>query len=236
MFEELDYRPTPIGVLTLRRRRSPTSDVDVYEIKLDDAFLMSSAFTVAEIALADLGLAALHGYDLDVVVGGLGLGFTAQAALRDARLRSLLVVDALPEVIEWHQTGLLPVGRELTADARCQLVHGDFFTMLMGDGFDVAAPGRCFDAILVDIDHAPDNLLHPSHAVLYDADGLTRVASLLRAHGVFALWSNDPPDAAFETLLASVFAATQARVVSFPDLRGDGHVTNTVYVALKGSG
>ena len=236
MFEELDYRPTPMGVLTLRRRRQLSSDTDVYEIKLGDEFLMSSAFTAAEVALADLGLAAMDRGDLDVVVGGLGLGFTAQAALKDTRVCSLLVVDALPEVIEWHQSGLLPVGRELAADVRCRLVHGDFFKMSASEGFDPAQPGRCFDAILVDIDHAPDKLLHPSHAALYDAAGLQRLASHLRRNGVFALWSNDPPDATFEAVLGSVFSSVDARVVSFPNLHGDDEVTNTVYVAMTGRG
>src|SRR3954471_24057079 len=102
-FEELDFRPTPMGVLSLRRRRSLTSGVDIYEIKLGDEFLMSSQFTAAEIELARLGLAALDRPDLDVVVGGLGLGYTAQAALENAAVRSLIVVDALGEVIEWHE-------------------------------------------------------------------------------------------------------------------------------------
>src|ERR1700742_1095513 len=99
-FEELDYRPTPIGVLSLRRRRSLTSGLDIYEIKLGDEFLMSSQFTAAEIELARLGLSALARGDLDVVVGGLGLGYPAQAALENPQLRSLIVVDALAEVIE----------------------------------------------------------------------------------------------------------------------------------------
>src|SRR3982074_3792294 len=94
-FEELDFRSTAMGVLSLRRRRHLTSGVDVYEIKLGDGFLMSSAFTVAEIALAQLGLAALNRTDLDVVVGGLGLGYTAQAVLENSGVRSLIVVDAL---------------------------------------------------------------------------------------------------------------------------------------------
>ena len=59
-FEELDFRPTPMGVLSLRRRRQLSSGLDIYEIKLGDEFLMSSQFTVAEIALARLGLAALE--------------------------------------------------------------------------------------------------------------------------------------------------------------------------------
>src|SRR3954451_10156971 len=153
-FEELDFRPTPMGVLTLRRRRRPMSEVDVYEIKLGDEFLMSSQFTLAEIELARLGLAAIARADLDVVVGGLGLGYTARAVLDDARVRSLVVIDALAEVIEWHAQGLLPLGRELTADPRCRLVHGDFFAMsASAEGFDENSTARQFDAVLVDIDH-----------------------------------------------------------------------------------
>ena len=72
-FEELDYRPTPIGALSLRRRRELKLGVDVFEIKLGDEFLMSSLFTASEIALARLGLAELSEHGLDVVVGGLGL-------------------------------------------------------------------------------------------------------------------------------------------------------------------
>jgi spermidine synthase len=234
-FEELDYRPTPMGVLTLRRRRRPDSDVDIYEIKLGDEFLMSSAFTAAEIALADIGLSSLSRDNLDVVVGGLGLGYTAQAALADPRVASLIVIDALPEVIEWHQAGLIPVGRELSADPRCRLVRGDFFTMATtaDGGLDPAAHGRCFDAVLVDIDHAPDNLLHPSHAVLYTEAGLRRLSEHLKPGGVFALWSNDPPDTVFEALLERVFGAVRAHVVMFENLHGDDEVSNTVYVGTR---
>src|SRR5713226_8499576 len=135
-FEELDFRPTAMGALSLRRRRHLGSGLDIYEIKLGDEFLMSSAFTVAEIALARLGLAALMRTDLDVVVGGLGLGYTALAALENRGVRSLIVVDALAEVIEWHQQGLLPLGKQLTGDPRCRFVHGDFFAMADAeDGF-----------------------------------------------------------------------------------------------------
>src|ERR1700709_1273466 len=197
-FEELDFRPTAMGALSLRRRRQLSTGVDVYEIKLGDEFLMSSLFTVAEIELARLALAALHREDLDVIVGGLGLGYTAQAVLEDKRVRSLIVVDALAEVIEWHERGLLPLGEQLTADSRCRLVHGDFFAMSEStDGLDLQTPGRRFDAVLVDIDHSPQNLLHPDHAALYRPEGLRKLAGQLHPGGVFALWSNDPPDQAF---------------------------------------
>jgi spermidine synthase len=233
-FEELDYRPTPIGVLSLRRRRQLSSGIDVYEIKLGDEFLMSSLFTVAEIALAQLGLASLKRPDLDVVVGGLGLGYTAQAVLENPAVRSLIVIDALSEVIEWHQRGLLPLGQQLTAASRCRLVHGDFFAMAAAsEGLDPEAPGRRFDAVLVDIDHAPDNLLHPSHAAFYRPDGLRRLAGHLRPGGVFALWSNDPPDKEFGVTLAGVFQAAQAHVVTFYNPLQNRDASNTVYVAVK---
>jgi spermidine synthase len=233
-FEELDFRPTPIGVLNLRRRRSLTTGDDIYEIKLGDEFLMSSAFTTAEIELARLGLAPLARGDLDVVVGGLGLGYTAHAVLENRNVRSLIVVDALTEVIEWHQQGLLPLGKPLTDDPRCRFVNGDFFEMSHSqEGFDLGMPGRRFDAVLVDIDHSPQKLLHPRHGGLYAPEGLAKLADHLNPGGVFALWSNDPPDDVFERDLAGVFATSTAHVVTFANLQGDHEASNTVYVAVK---
>ncbi len=112
-FEELDWRETPMGAISLRRRRDPGSGEDVYEVKLDDDFLMSSLFTVAEIEVARLALAELSGEGLDVVVGGLGLGYTAQTVLQDPNVASLLVVETLGEVIDWHERGLIPGGCDL---------------------------------------------------------------------------------------------------------------------------
>lgn len=232
-FEELDYRPTPIGALSLRRRREPARGTEVYEIKLGDDFLMSSQFTAAEVALARLGLAELPGSDFEVVVGGLGLGYTARATLEDQRVRSLLVIEALGPVIEWHEQALLPLGAELTADPRCCFVEGDFFALAGSPafGFDRAQPGRRFDAVLLDIDHAPDRLLDPAHAAFYEAEGLRRLAAQLRPGGVFALWSNDPPAEAFLATLRQAFGAVRAEVVTFPNPLQDREATNTVYIA-----
>jgi len=232
-FEELDWRPTPIGTLSLRRRKNPSSGEDIYEIKLGDAFLMSSLFTAAEIALAELGLAAAPGAEIDVVVGGLGLGYTAEAALQDGRVRSLTVVEALPEVIEWHQTGLLPLGETLSADPRCRFLEGDFFRLSReARGFDPTDPNRRFHAILLDIDHSPRQWLRPDNAAFYTPDGLRRMAARLHPSGVFALWSNDPPDEDFQASLSEVFPSSDAHVVSFPNLHQDRPATNTVYVAI----
>ena len=103
-FEELAWAPTPMGAISLRRRLEPTLLVDVYEVKLGDEFLMSSLFTVAEVELAHRGLADTPGTALDVVVGGLGLGCTARAALLDPRVRSMTVVEARGGGAGWNLT------------------------------------------------------------------------------------------------------------------------------------
>lgn len=271
-FEEIDWRSTPMGEISLRRRRDPVSGQDVYEVKLGDEYLMSSLFTAGEIELTRLGLAELPEGPLDVAVGGLGLGYTARAALDDPRVRSLIVVDALAEVIDWHLRGLVPLGAGLASDPRCRLVRGDFFAMAAGsaaaggpvpedsaeadgrgstsdgrgstsDGADAAprgldpeTPGRRFHAILLDVDHSPRHVLHPGHAALYRQEGLTTLAELLLPGGVFALWSNDPPDEEFVLVLAKVFAETSAHVIEFDNPLQGGASSNTVYVARRNDG
>jgi spermidine synthase len=232
-FQELDWRVTPLGELVLRRRWDPVVGREVHEIKLNDEFLMSSLFTVAEVALGRLALAESAPGPLDVVVAGLGLGFTAQSVLTNPAVRRLVVVDALSEVIEWHERALIPAGSELTADPRCALVCGDFFAMVRsGAGFDPASePQRRWHAIVVDVDHSPRHHLHPSHAGLYQPAGLRRLADRLHPGGVFALWSNDPPDEEFTAALAETFAAARAEIVRFDNPLQRREATATVYLA-----
>jgi spermidine synthase len=236
-FEELDYRPTPIGALILRRRRDLSSGIDIFEIKLGEEFLMSSLFTASEIALAQLGLAELATSDLDIVVGGLGLGYTAQAVLEHKAVKSLVIVEALDAVIDWHEKGLLPLGPTLTADPRSRFVLGNFFAMAASkEGFDPDAPARRFDAILVDIDHSPDFLLDPQNAEFYQPAGLKSLAAHLHPGGVFGLWSNDLPDGSFTTRLGEVFATARAERVTFHNPLQNRDFTQTVYLARTAAG
>ncbi len=232
--EELDYRRTPIGELILRRRRS-LSGAEVFEVKLNDRFLMSSLVNESEIALARLALADLEPKALDVVVGGLGLGYTARTALEHAGVRSVLVIEYLAEVIAWHRGELIPLGKVLTGDPRCRFENKDFFALLTAPGrnLDPQIPDRRFHAILLDIDHSPRSLLHPRHGVLYDPAGLKRLADSLYPGGVFALWSAEPPDDDFLQVLGDVYASARAHTVEFynPLLNCDD--LNTVYVARK---
>ena len=85
--------------------------------------------------------------------------------------------------------------------------------------------------MLLDIDHAPDHLLHPSHAGFYTVEGLARVQRWLHPGGVFALWSNDPPEPEFLQRLRHCFADAGAHEVRFPNPYTGGESSNTVYVA-----
>lgn len=234
-FQEIDWRATPIGEISLRRRVDPVVEREVFEVKLDDEYLMSSLFTVAEEELARLGLARTPGDRLDVLVGGLGLGYTAVAALEDDRVRSLVVVEALDAVIDWHARELLPVSHRLVGDPRTTLAHGDFFELTAAGGLPaVGASGRRYDAVLLDIDHTPDNVLSATHAGFYTVEGLTRLREQITPGGVFALWSDDPPESRFLERLAVVFDDVVPHVVDFPNPLTGGTSSNTVYVGVRG--
>jgi spermidine synthase len=206
----------------------------VFEVKLGDEYLKSSLFTVAEIELARLGLAQLDRTPLTVVVGGLGLGYTARAVLEDVRVAELLVVEALAPVVAWHEAGLLPESPALTGDGRCRFVHGDFFALSRGEtGFDDRWQGRRCDAVLVDIDHTPSHVLDPSHADLYTEEGLRRLTRFLAPDGVFGLWSDDPPDEGFLAVLRQAFHGVRAEVVTFRNFLTGRTSSNTVYLASR---
>jgi spermidine synthase len=233
-FEELDYQQTYLGELILRRRGVPSlGGQEVFEVKLGDAFLMSSLFTTGEIALAKLGLTGLDAPQLEVVIGGLGLGYTTETVLDHPKVKFVLVIEALAAVINWHQSGLVPLGPKLVADQRCHLIHDDFFMLASSPdrGFDPQTPGHRFHAILLDIDHSPRHLLHPNNAAFYEPAGLSRLTTYLHPGGVFAQWSNDPPDDKFLKALDSTFAESQAHVVTFHNPLQNREAASTVYVA-----
>ncbi len=238
LFEQIDSQPSEIGEITLRRRRIPAlGERDIYEVKLGEEFLMSSMFVDAEVALSDLGLNQTEGDNLSVVVGGLGLGYTAVAALKHQRVEELLIVEYLEPVIRWHQQEYVPLGKDINADARSRYVHGSFFDLAIAEpetgGFDPQTPGKEFDAILLDIDHSPRALLHDSNASFYTTENISRMARQLKPRGIFAMWSNEGEDSVFMDVLREVFTEVACHVVSFYNPFQNRESFNTVYVARK---
>jgi len=233
-FEELDYQETPLGCISLRRRSEPRiAGKIIYEVKLGDEFLMSSLFVAGETELARRALAALEGVELDIVVGGLGLGYTAVAVLENPSVRSLVVIELLKPVIDWHRRGLVPVGNKLAMDPRCTLAHADFFdtAALPDGGFDRAAPDRLAHAVLLDIDHSPKHWLNPANSAFYTPCGIQSVADKLHSKGIFGLWSNDAPDDEFMRLLDDIFQSSDCHIVRFANPYTGGESSSTVYLA-----
>ena len=239
VFEEIDYQETPRGAISLRKRSEPRLDNKVlYEVKMNDEFLMSSLFVEAEVELSKLGLAKFNGQNIDVIVGGLGLGYTAKAALDFPNVKSLCVVDVMAPVISWHEKGLVPLGNELTNDERCRYALGDFFEFATAENinFDgsTAKPETDVDkvhAVLLDIDHTPSYWLNPENSRFYSIESLTAMKNKILDGGVFGLWSDEAPDSDFVAILKSVFKNVETHMVYFPNPYTGEKSSNSVYIA-----
>lgn len=234
IFEEIDYQETPLGAISLRKRSEPRLDnLLIYEVKLNEEWLMSSLFVEAEEALSRLGLLKLkengHSKDISIVVGGLGLGYTSVTALNDQDVINLRTIDVMPPVIDWHQRGLLPVGDVLESNPRSQLVLGDFFAIASSEesGFITA---NKVHGVFLDIDHSPSHWLNKGNQGFYTKESLTNMANKIQANGVFGLWSNELPDQRFVDLLNTVFASTETHVIEFPNPYSGETSTNSVYI------
>lgn len=236
IFKELDCQESPLGLISLRKRAEPRLDNRIlYEVKLGDEYLMSSLFPEAEIQLSKLGLQALkkngHSRNLDIIVGGLGLGYTAAAALEDDQVRSLSVIDIMPAVIDWHQRHLVPLGETLSTDSRCTLQLGDFFALATDSETGFPPENKQVQGVFLDIDHSPSNWLDQGNSSFYTKEALVKMKGKIVSGGIFGLWSNDLPDEGFTALLESVFDKVDTHIVAFPNPYSGSESTNSVYLA-----
>lgn len=205
-FEVLAHADTPIGTFILRERTAPVAGV--IELTLDHQFLMSSAVTVSERALSTRAIALHGGTGLDVLVGGLGLGYTAKAALDSDRVAHVDVVEYVQSIIDWVARGLIPLGKELVADARYHPICGDVFERLGG------AVTRSYDLLLIDVDHQPGRRLGETSDSFYGHARLRLAAQHLKPGGVFAMWSTGE-SAEFEAELRKTFQEVRVEVIEF---------------------
>ena len=210
LFEILDQAETALGVLCLRRRAVLSRPgTFVTEICIGHELLMSSYHVQSEQALARRALDWHGGSGLRVVVGGLGLGYTAEAALSTGRVEQLEVFELLPAVIRWLESGLVPLSKQLTSEARLCIRQGDIFADLRSPRADGTV-----DAILIDIDHSPDELLAGPHREFYTARGLDRASAWLAPDGVLAVWSSAANPSFVETL-ESAFEETRVDCIEW---------------------
>ncbi|MBA3312741.1 MAG: spermidine synthase [Planctomycetota bacterium] len=215
-FEILSYEPTPLGDLCLRRRELLSKPGTVVtEVTLNHEFLMSSYLTASERALARIAVEMHPGNDLSVLIGGLGLGYTAHQALASDRVRQVMVVEYLPQVIDWLDRGLIPLADELTADPRLAVAEGDVYEFLS------KPPEKAYDLILIDVDHSPDDRLADTEPQFYSPPGLHDAKRHLAPGGVLAVWSY-AESSPFADTLRSVFGEVRVEPVTVEnDLIGE---------------
>ena len=234
LFKELDYQKTPLGYISLRRRKQLKLNKDIFEVILNDEHLMSNLFIASEVALATIPLKELKSDFPDILVGGLGLGYTAREVLSNKNVKSLSIIEYLEPVISWHERGILPIGKLLYEDTRCNIISADFFKSVFNEkGFDPKIDNRKFDGIFLDIDHAPDFHLNSSHAKFYSIHGMKKISDNLKENGLFTLWSNNLPDPNFIDLLKNAFISARAEKIVFYNSILEEDCTQTIYIAKK---
>jgi spermidine synthase len=216
-FERLGEARTPNGTVIALYRHD-----GAYLIKADGVELMSTRRHLSEDRLADVACAPLRDLPgVRVLIGGLGLGFTLRAALRQLRDDAEVVVaELVAEVIAWNADARYDLSAAAMRDPRVRVVHDDVVHVLG------ANPGG-FDAIMLDTDNGPDGMLMAENAPLYAARGVERTIAALRAGGTIAYWSvGDDPRFA-EALRRSGLVVETLRVRAH-DTAGPLH---TLYVA-----
>ncbi|MBL4682962.1 MAG: hypothetical protein JKY37_00110 [Nannocystaceae bacterium] len=206
----LQHIDSDIGTIYLGRRMAPGRSEWTYEINIDGALLMSSSNPVSERRLATSALAMHEGEGLRVLVGGLGLGHSAEAALESPRVASVRVVEKMSAVIDWMHDGLLPLSAEFAADKRLQIVQGDIYDDLLGPASEQ------YDLILVDVDHSPRHRLSEASAQFYTPEGQRQVARHLTPGGRLAVWSSADDDD-FMAVLREVYLDARREDVHWED-------------------
>ena len=223
--EILAYEPSSLGTLCLRRRELLSQPgTIVTEVTLNHEFLMSSLFTDSERALARTALRLHSGNDLRVLIGGLGLGYTAREALLSNRVFKVEVVEFLPQVIDWLQRGLVPLSTELCDEPRLTLTQGDVYRRLSGP------PTNRFDVILIDIDHSPDERLGEESVGFYAKHGLIAARKHLADDGILAVWSY-AESSEFADALGEVFEHVHIEPVTYNNHLIDQQRTDWLFFA-----
>ena len=231
--EILAYEPSPLGVLCLRRRELLSQPgTIVTEVTLNHEFLMSSLYTDSERALARTALQMHSGDELRVLVGGLGLGYTAREALLSGRVTRVEVVELLPQVIDWLARGLVPLSSELRGEMGGETGKGPRLVVTQGDVYRRLAgePDELFDLILIDVDHSPEERLDEGSISFYTTPGLQAARRHLAADGVLAVWSY-AESSPFADALREVFEQVRVEPITYDNRLIDQQQTDWLFFA-----
>lgn len=217
--EVISTAAVPDGNGELQLLRRPLKPVDEFTIRIaGGAELMNSRRHGSEDALGELACSHIRNKSgAQVLIGGLGMGFTLAAALAqlpaDARVT---ISELVSEVVDWNREWLGQVSGHPLTDPRVNTVVGDVGEMIRN------AQGT-FDAIVLDVDNGPEALTHASNAGLYSLDGLAQAAKALRKGGALLVWSSSP-DRAFTRRLAQSGFRTEEHTARSHKGKGSRHI------------
>jgi len=201
------------GEIGLRHGLGPDGQ-PAYEIILNGVFLMASYHRRSEQALAELALAPLAGQaGLHILIGGLGMGFTLQAALAHPQVAHVEVVEIEPLVVAWNRRYFADLNGRALDDPRVHLIEGDIAEHL------TRTPGR-YHAVCLDVDNGPTWTVSEANARLYREPMLRCIADVLRPGGVLTVWSAErSPE--FQQRLMALFGRAEEIGVEDVDPRGE---------------
>lgn len=164
-----------------------------FYLKYNGFELMSTSLTYSEQLLADIGCANLlegkssRPQHPRVLIGGLGLGFTLKRALELVGSPATVeVAELMDPIIEWNRTFLVEYNGPLLEDHRTKITQGDFFDTLN------SKPNSSYDALLLDIDNTPDDLITEGNDKLYTPSFLAKIREVLTPNGCVAYWLSEP--------------------------------------------
>lgn len=198
-------------VLTLRQRG------DDFEIRLNLFELMSSRNPTSERELARLACSKIDCPAAKVLIGGLGMGYTARAVLDQIGSKAKLVIaELVPEVVLWNRGIIADVSGRPLEDSRVHVHHGDVRDIIISQPCS-------FDAIIMDVDNGPNAVLFPENNFLYSQEGVKKILASLRLGGIFALWAAER-SLEFEHIISELGFITKTVEVSVQDKSGLTHI------------
>jgi spermidine synthase len=201
---------------------------DEYIILANGKPLMSSRMHGSEEALATLACQRARRLEKpNVLVGGLGMGFTLRATLDVLPSGAKVVVSELvPEVVEWNRGPLGQLAEDPLKDPRVQVEIDDVAVTLS------SRPGQ-FDAVLLDVDNGPAAFTSSSrNAGLYDDRGIAIAFAALQLDGMLAVWSARE-DRKFEQRMRH--GRFDVEVQSVRGLLKNGGPKHTIFLGHKSS-
>jgi spermidine synthase len=184
-YVEVAWAESPRGEIVLRERRDPDAGPNapvVLELRVNGVFVMDTVETSSEKGLAAAALKQVE-QPRNVVVGGLGLGFTVHEVLADKRVARLVVVEIEDALVQWMRDGTVPHGPSYLADERVTVMTADIRVAM------AEATPAAYDLVLLDVDNGPGFLVHDENEAIYQRDFLNQVRTALRPGGAVVIWS-----------------------------------------------